>query len=323
MTILSKKNELIKYITDANKVFLVGHRDADLDAIASCIAMYSYAKSLDKDSYIIMDDIRIEPGTKKIYENYKSKINFIKSRDLEEKIDKKSLLIMLDTNKPVLLKNPDIINYFNKIVNIDHHDLGKNSIKANLSIIDTNSSSTCEMIAALFQDIEFELNKNLATALLSGIVLDTNNFTLKTTANTFKYCYYLTEKGANMEEVQYLLKQDLKSYIMRQKVITSVKTYKNIAITSGSNKIKYRREDIAKIADTILMFRNIKASFVVAKLDDDNIGISARSMGEINVGKILERFQGGGTEYVAAAKIENSTIQKVKEHLTELIRTID
>ena len=133
-----------------------------------------------------------------------------------------------------------------------------------------------------------ELDPYYATLLLSGIVLDTNNFTLKTNSETYYAAYYLSSMGASTKKVQYLLKQDLKEYIERQSLITNVDIIdKRIAIAKGNPYTIYRREDLAKIADTLLFFNDIEASFVIAKSTSKTIAISARSMGNFNISNIL------------------------------------
>ena len=116
--------------------------------------------------------------------------------------------------------------------------------------------------------------------------------------------------------VQYLLKQDIKEYVEMQKVITEVKVIKKIAISKGLQTKVYRREDLAKIADTILLFNNIEASFVIGKIDN-GVGISSRSMGNINVGQIMEEFGGGGDNHEAAAKITDRSLNEVFSEVTK------
>jgi c-di-AMP phosphodiesterase-like protein len=155
---------------------------------------------------------------------------------------------------------------------------------------------------------------------LSGIVLDTCNFTVKTNSNTYQAAYYLTENKADPKKVQYYLKQDIKDYIVRQKVITEVKVMKDkYAVSVAPAKIKYKREELAKIADTLLQFNNIEASFVLGNRIDGGIGLSARSEGLVNVGNIAEMLGGGGDNHDAAAQIKDKTLTEVEEELISLI----
>jgi c-di-AMP phosphodiesterase-like protein len=196
-------------------------------------------------------------------------------------------------------------------------------MKKGIIIIDRDASSTCEMLTDLLVKESVHIKPIIATLLLSGIVLDTNNYVVKTVGNTYKVSYILTAWGAKPIEVQYLLKQDIDEYVARQQVITNVKKIKNIALSNGEENVKYRREDLAKIADTLLIFDKIKASFVIGKLDDKSIGISARSLGKINVGKILEKYNGGGDEFEAGANIKGTTIKEIEGELIKIIKELD
>ena len=182
--------------------------------------------------------------------------------------------------------------------------------------IDASASSTCEIITGLFEYENYVLEPTVATTILAGIVLDTNNFIIKTDKETYHAAYYLAKCGADSRGVQYLLKQDIKEYVEMQKVITEVKVIKKIAISKGLQTKVYRREDLAKIADTILLFNNIEASFVIGKIDN-GVGISSRSMGNINVGQIMEEFGGGGDNHEAAAKITDRSLNEVFSEVTK------
>ena len=247
---------------------------------------------------------------------------FVNSDKAEELKNGDSLLIVLDTNKEYLLQTPSVDNIFNNKIVIDHHEEGEGSIKNSLNIIDIDASSTCEMITEFLNLNKFTIDSNLATILLSGIVLDTNNYVLKTDSNTFYYSYYLTTCGASPSRVQYLLKQDLSKYIKRQKMITNVKIINGIALTKGVAKEIYSREEIARTADSLLLFDGIEASFVIANIDKDTIGISARSMGKINVGQVLSMFEGGGDVNFAATKIKGNTINKVEKEMLKIIKLL-
>ena len=321
--ILIDKRQLFKSkIKNASNVLIMGHKDLDLDALGAALGVSLYASEKGKKNYIIIDDRRQELGTRKTREKVKKDFNFIRGKEAKGLIDKKTLLIIVDTNKKDLLQNKEIYSLVENVVIVDHHDLSESSIDEGLLIVDINASSTCEMVAELLEYEKIKVNTSIATALLSGIMLDTNNYVLKTTSRTFKISYYLTKCGVDPIQVQYLLKQDLKFYIARQKVITEVKLIRKVAFAKGKQKEKYRREDLAKISDTLLLFNGVEASFTVGKLDNTTVGVSARSLGNINVGRILERINGGGDEYEAAAKINNKTVTIVRNELIEIIKNL-
>lgn len=322
MKIKDKYKNINKTINSASTVFVVGHKELDLDALGAALAMYQYVAGIGKEVYFILDDSKMETAVAKVIKELEGNIRFITSEKAKELNNRDSLLVIVDTNKNYLLQSTDLdLDFDNKIV-IDHHGEGEGTINDGLVIIDGEASSTCEMITEFLKLNNFVIDSNLATVLLSGIILDTNNYVLKTDSNTFYYSYYLTTCGASTTKVQYLLKQDLNKYIKRQKMITNVKIINNVAVTKGVNKEIYRREELAKTADSLLLFNEIEASFVVANIDQDAVGISARSMGNINVGQILGMFGGGGDVNFAAAKVFNTTINKVEKDLLNVIKLL-
>ncbi len=323
MELLENKEKLDKYINNSFNIYIMGHRYLDLDALGASIGVYEYVKSKGKKATIVINDRRLENGVKKALDNLKDNFVIKRSNRIKTKINNKSLLIVVDANKDYLLQDSSMLDLFEKVIVIDHHDTNEQTINNGLLIIDKNASSTCEMITDLIDYEKIEISKEVATIILSGIVLDTNNYVIKTTTDTFRTSYILSKLGADPQYVQYLLKQDLKKYLARQKVVTNIKQIKRIALTNGKSNVLYRREDLAKIADTLLLFDKIEASFVVGKLDDNSIGISARSLGRINVGKVLETFNGGGDEFEAGANIKNVTIKKVEGELREILKTLD
>ena len=307
-------NKINRLIDKANNIYIMGHRYIDLDAIASSAGIYHLAKSKNKKASIIINDKKLEVSSKKLINEMFKSYRIINSNEIKN-INDDDLLIIVDTNKEALLQDKTLFQKINNVIIIDHHDYNDECIKKGLVIIDEETSSACEMITEILLHNNFEIVPNLATILLSGIVLDTNNFVLKTGANTYKMAYELTTRGAKPLYVQYLLKQNLKDYVARQKAITNIKKIKNVAISCTSQRVTYRREDLAKISDTLLQFNGIEASFVIGKLDNGNIGISARSMGKIDVGKILENFDGGGDNHEAGASIENSTTKEIEKKI--------
>ena len=324
MGIINQSKILKKALRKSKTIFLMAHKDLDLDALGSCIGLYSILQKKKKDCYIIIDDKKHEMGVNKVLIELEGYFHIIKSEDIERHLNKKqhkNLLIILDTNKPELVQSKEVLKKIENKLIIDHHDFGKTSIKNAQIINDTEVSSTCEMITELIERYDVEVEPYYATVLLAGIVLDTNNFTLKTTSGTYYAAYYLASLGASAKKVEYLLKQDLLEYTERQKLLADIETIDGkIAFTKATPYTIYRREDLAKVADTLLFFNNIEASFVIGKIGKNTVGISARSLGNYDIISILEKLGGGGDNYNGAAKFEDIAISKVEQLLKEEIK---
>lgn len=324
MGIIKERRKLNKAIRNAKTVFLMAHKNLDLDALGSQIGMNMILKRKKKNCYIIIDDRTHEMGVEKVLRELEGCIEIIRSDEIEEHMyprQSKNLLIILDTNKKELVQSKEALDKIRQKLIIDHHDIGKTTIEDAEKIIDNKTSSTCEMIANLIEYYDVELESYYATIILSGIVLDTNNYTLNTTAETYYTSYYLASLGASAKKVQYLLKQNIEEYTERQKLLASIETLEgNVAFTKATSYTQYRREELAKVADTLLFFNTIEASFVVGKIGKDTIGLSARSLGNYDISKILEKLGGGGDATSGAATFENTTISKVEQEVKKLIK---
>lgn len=324
MSIIKERKKLNKAIRNAKNIFLMAHKNLDLDALGSSIGMNMILKRKKKKCYIIIDDKNHEPGVEKVLRELEGCITIIKSSEIDEYLlprKNKNLLIILDTNKKDLVQSKDVLNKIENKLIIDHHDLGKTTIKDAIIIDDNKVSSTCEMITSLIEYYDVEIESYYATILLSGIVLDTNNFTLNTTAETFYASYYLSSLGASAKKVQYLLKQNIEEYTERQKLLSGIETIEGkIAFTKATPYMQYRRDDLARVADTLLFFNNIEASFVIGKVGKDTIGLSARSLGNFDISKILVKLGGGGDTYNGAATFEKTTISKVEQELKKILK---
>ena len=324
MGIIKERRKINNALKNTKNVFIMAHKNLDLDALGSSIGMYMILKGKKKDCYLIIDEKNHEAGVEKVLRELEGCVQIIKSEDIDKYMyprNSKNLLMILDTNKSDLIQNKDVLKKIDRKLIIDHHELGKTTIKNAEIINDTEVSSTCEMITELIEFYDTEIESYYATVILAGIVLDTNNFTLKTTSETYYAAYYLSNLGASAKKVQYLLKQDINEYTERQKLLADIETLDGkVAFTKASPYTIYRREDLAKVADTLLFFNNIEASFVIGKIGKDTIGLSARSLGNFDIIKILAELGGGGDSYNGAAKFEKTTISKVEQQLKKLIK---
>lgn len=311
---------VIKELILSKEVFLVAHNNIDLDAFASMAGFSLLAKKYKNKVYIIIDDKEIESSTKLAMESIKNKLNIIKLKEAEQIITNKSILFVLDTNKTSRICVKDILDKFRKVIVIDHHTKTPDTIKNAAIYIDEKATSACEIVASLLQKFRIKVPRSYATILLGGIVLDTNNFMYKMTRNSFYYCYYLSTKGADINEAQLYFKQDLQEYVNRSKIIANTEINGEIAIATGKQGRIYRSQDLAKTADLLLEFKGIKTSFALGYLEKNKVGISMRSVGKTNAGKLMETLGGGGNKTEAAAVIENKSLKKVYEELQKKLK---
>ena len=314
------KREVFKNIYKAKKIYLTAHSNIDLDAYASMVGFSLIAKKFRKEVYIVIDDKKIEKATLQAMELTSKNVNIITSEKAKETKDKKSLLVILDVNKPILTTNEELVSLFDKVMVIDHHNITNETLKTDNLFVYKKASSTCEIVAELLSNFKVKIPKDIATIMLGGIALDTNNFTYKMTEKSFYYCYYLASKGADITKAQLLLKQDLKEYINRSKIIANTKVDGEIAITTGQRFKTYSPQDLAKIADTLLSFKGIKNAFAIGKLDKNKTGVSARSLNKVNAGKLMEKLGGGGNNNEAAAIIENKTIKEIEKEILSALK---
>jgi len=310
-------NRLMK---KTDSIFIMGHKDLDLDAIGSALAIYQLAIQFHKKAYIILNDEKHEAGVQKILDIVQKDVQFVSSKQINAFLGDKNFLVIVDVNKPSIMQDGDIVSKFAHVLVLDHHEKHESTVASSLEMIDTDASSTSEIITEFLYYYDYSIDSHYATFLLSGMTLDTNDFSVKTTAKTHYAAYHLISHGASVREVNILMKQDIEEYILRQKVITDVEVLEGtIAFAKGSNRIFYKKEELAKIADTLLEFNHIETSYVIGRLSDTEIGISARSVGNINIGEVLSLLGGGGDRHDAACRMEGKNIKEVEEQLKKVL----
>lgn len=320
MSIKELRKVLTKELILSKEIFLVGHNNIDLDAFASMAGFSLLAKKYKNKVYLIIDDKKIENATKLAMSKMISKVNIISLKQVKSLMSNKSCLVIFDTNKLNRICVKDMINEFKSVIVIDHHTKTPDTIKEENLYIDEKATSTSEIVSELLERFRVKVPKTFATVLLGGIVLDTNNFMYKMTRKSFYYCYYLSTKGADVNEAQLYFKQDLEDYVARSKMVSNTKIMGETAIATGQRGKIYTTQELAKTADILLEFKGIKTSFAIGHIEKDKIGISTRSIKNINAGKIMETFGGGGSKTEAAAIVENRTIKGIEKEIIEKIR---
>lgn len=316
-------NKLTELIKNNDEIYIMTHYNPDFDGMGSAIALQQIINKFKKKSYIIKN---VKAQDKSLNKAYKYLIDegiehcFINKTEALNNIKEDSVLIVLDTHKKQLLEIPDLVDKTDNVVVLDHHVKSKDNIKEGIiSYINSNLSSTVELIAHYIKYLNFSINPLVATFLLIGLEIDTNNFKLKTTDKTYETAAFLSRQGADNILKQELLQEEKENYVEKQKLIEQsymVKDHISLCIADAK---EYANQDLAVVAEKLLQFENVEASFVIGKLKDERIGISARSIGTIDVEEIMQQMGGGGHLNEAATQIENSTIEEVKNQLINIL----
>ena len=313
---------LEELMSTCENVIIMGHSNPDIDAVGSALGVYRMAISLGKEAYILAnsESASIKTFVSNLPEDYKNVI--INRETALAKVDTETLLVVVDTHKKSYVEEPELLNKTNKIVVIDHHRRGTDFIDQSiLTFQEVYASSAAELVTELIQytQNEVELTTLEAEALYAGIMMDTKNFTFKTGVRTFEAAAYLRRCGVDIIKVKKWFQSDLESYNKISEIVRKAEViHDTIAISSYEVRENDTSLICAKAADELLTIGNITASFVLGTMENQ-ICISGRSIGDINVQVILEKLGGGGHITLAGAQLENMTISEAKQELISKI----
>jgi cyclic-di-AMP phosphodiesterase len=318
---------LKELILESDKVIVMGHKNPDMDAIGAAIGIQKVAQMNQKDGFIVMNFQEIDTGVKRLMEEIKNHeklfSRFISPEQALESATEDTLLVIVDTHKPALVIDERILNKVERKVVIDHHRRGEEFIDNPLLVyMEPYASSTAELVTELleYQPKRLKIDMLEATALLAGIIVDTKSFTLRTGSRTFDAASYLRAQGADTILVQKFLKEDVQTYVRKAKLIESVEyLYEGIAIAKGKSTDIFDQIVIAQAADTLLTMDGVQASFVISKRSDMSVGISARSLGGVNVQVIMEDLNGGGHLTNAATQLMDISVEEAEQLLKKAI----
>lgn len=319
---------LRQLVKESDKVIIMGHKSPDMDSLGAAIGILNIVKSNDVDGYIIFDPDDINTGIYRIVEAMKKDedlwSHFIDPEEAENIITGRSLIVVVDTHKPSMVSNARILNKTDYKVVIDHHRRGEDFVEnPTLVYMEPYASSTAELVTELleYQPQNLRLKMIEATALLAGIIVDTKSFTLRTGSRTFDAASYLRSKGADTILVQKFMKEDLDIYVKRSRLIERAEIYhEKVAISKALQGEVFDQVLIAQAADTLLTMTGVNASFVISERNDGQIGISARSLGEVNVQVIMEKLNGGGHLTNAATQINDLTTDEAESLLKNTLQ---
>ncbi len=313
---------LRKLVVDSSQVLVMGHKAADLDAIGAAVGVCAGAKIMGVRCGIVVDknDCPALPLIEKLEQDPEYKKLFMTAREAMVKADSNTLLVVVDTNNPETVQDQALLQTCNRVAVIDHHRRGMHYISnAVLTFLEPSASSASELVSELLQEIlkEDELDKVAAEALLSGIMLDTKNFTLRTGDHTFDAAAYLRREGANPTEVKRLLQTNMEGNVQKYAIMQCARGYRGVVIAAPNTP--QNRVAAAQAADELLNIAGAEASVVIYPTTDGAVFASARSLGEMNVQLIMEKLGGGGNRAAAAARMTDITLDEAVKKLYETI----
>ncbi|MBY0123633.1 DHH family phosphoesterase [Bacillus sp. S/N-304-OC-R1] len=314
---------LKELITESDKVIIMGHKNPDMDAIGAAIGIRKIAQMNQREGYIVINPQDIDTGIQRlmaeIQKNESLFTKFITPAQALEMATDDTLLVIVDTHKPSMVIEEKLIQKIDHVVVIDHHRRAEEFIHNPLLVyMEPYASSTAELVTELleYQPKNGKVEMLEATALLAGITVDTKSFSLRTGSRTFDAASYLRSLGADTVLVQKFLKEDVETFIKRAKLIENVYFYREgVAIAKGNTDEEIHQVLIAQTADTLLTMDGVLASFVISKRSENIVGISARSLGDINVQVIMESLNGGGHLTNAATQLTDLSLDEAQERL--------
>ncbi len=315
---------LMELIGQSSQVFIMGHKNADLDSVGAAVGVRCLCRKKGKAAHIVLDleDNAASRLIEQIREVPEYQDAFITGQEALLHCDNRSVLIVVDTNRPDQVENRHLLESIASVCVIDHHRRAADYITpVVVNLHEPYASSASELVTELLQ---YAVEKKdvlpiEAKSLMAGIFLDTKSFNVRTGERTFEAAAYLRQLGADTVEVKKLLQNDFQNTMAKYQIIKSARLYRQeiaiAALNAGTS-----RALAAQAADELLNISGISASFVLYPDENDRVYISARSIGEANVQVILEPLGGGGNTATAGAQMENKT---VKEALDQLVQSID
>lgn len=312
-------SEIIK---DSDNVIIMGHRFSDFDSFGAAVGMYSIAKHFEKEAKICINlkTTLAYSLVENVLENMDKRV-LVSPEHISSYVGENTLLVVVDTHRKEFTECPELVDKCEKVMIIDHHRKAVDFIEDTVMFYHMpNSSSACEMVAEISQYVDSRdiIEASEATAMLTGIMLDTRNFILRAGVRTFEAAAYLRKRGANTVECKKLFSSDIDVFRHRNAIIDKAETYNSCAISIAEGNIKDVRLVTSQAADELINIDGVKASFVLYSNGTDT-NISARSYGELNVQLVMERLGGGGHQTMAACQLKDCTEEEAVKRLKKAI----
>ena len=320
MTAISEK------LKSVDCVFVVGHKNLDMDALGSAVGMQLFSSNVLDDSYVVYDSEQMSPDIHRAIQFLENEgvTKLIPLTQAMEMVTNRSLLVMVDHSKTALTLSKEFYDLFTQTIVIDHHrrdqDFPDNAV---ITYIESGASSASELVTELIQfqnSKKSRLSRIQASVLMGGMMLDTKNFTSRVTSRTFDVASYLRTRGSDSVVIQELAATDFEEYrLVNELILQGQAVQPSILVAQAKDTKEYDTVVISKAADTMLAMSGIEASFVIAKNRQGDISISARSRSKINVQRIMEELGGGGHFNLAAARLTDMSLQEAGDKLKTII----
>jgi c-di-AMP phosphodiesterase-like protein len=315
-------NAFGRLLDDASSVYVMGHKNADMDALGAAVGVCCIARSRGKKARVIIDLDRNMAGmiVSLIRESESIGDIFVNARDTSIERDAESLLVVVDTSRPEEAERGDLIPAFGRVVVIDHHRRAATYIEgAALNFYEPYASSASELVTELIQHLveQRDVHKQEAEALLAGIVLDTKSFSIRTGSRTFDAAAFLRRIGADTVSVKRLMQSDFAAAMARYEIVRGARMYRGaIAIAASQGAVD--RVVIAQAADELLNIAGVQTSFVASQ-NEGGVFISGRGIGGVNVQLVLEKLGGGGNQSTAGAQMRDVSLEGAVSLLKDAI----
>ena len=320
MTAISEK------LKSVDHVFVVGHKNLDMDALGSAVGMQLFSSNVLDESYVVYDAEQMSPDIHRAIQFLENEgvTKLLTLDQAMEMVTNRSLLVMVDHSKTALTLSKEFYDLFTQTIVIDHHrrdqDFPDNAV---ITYIESGASSASELVTELIQfqnSKKARLSRIQASVLMGGMMLDTKNFTSRVTSRTFDVASYLRTRGSDSIVIQELAATDFEEYrLVNELILQGQAVQPSILVAQAKDTKEYDTVVISKAADTMLAMSGIEASFVIAKNRQGDISISARSRSKINVQRIMEELGGGGHFNLAAARLTDMSLQEAGDKLKTII----
>ena len=320
MTAISEK------LRSVDHVFVVGHKNLDMDALGSAVGMQLFSSNVLDESYVVYDAEQMSPDIHRAIQFLENEgvTKLIPLTQAMGMVTNRSLLVMVDHSKTALTLSKEFYDLFTQTIIIDHHrrdqDFPENAV---ITYIESGASSASELVTELIQfqnSKKARLSRIQASVLMGGMMLDTKNFTSRVTSRTFDVASYLRTRGSDSVVIQELAATDFEEYrLVNELILQGQAVQPSILVAQAKDTKEYDTVVISKAADTMLAMSGIEASFVIAKNRQGDISISARSRSKINVQRIMEELGGGGHFNLAAARLTDMSLQEAGDKLKTII----